>query len=75
MDTINYVELHEFEPSEFLPLLNNKMIREHLVGHDEFNTNSAGAWIKKKLETDSIPGCKVRAIIKSGHLAGGGGRM
>ena len=70
MNTIEYVKLNEVNLNEFLSLLNNQKNREHLIEHELFNPGTAKAWINSKIEVDSIYGCRVRAIIYKGQLAG-----
>jgi len=67
---IDYVKLGEINPNDFIPLLNNQKIREHLIEHAVFDTDSVGAWIKTKIKVDSTSGCRVRAIIFNKQLVG-----
>jgi len=68
--TIEYLKFHEINPNDFIPLLNNKKIREHLIEHELFGTDSVDAWIKTKIKVDSTNGCRVRAIVCNKQLAG-----
>ncbi len=70
MSSLEYVKLSEVNPNDFIPLLNNKKIREHLIEHELFDTDSVDAWIKAKIKVDSTNGCRVRAIIFNNQLAG-----
>lgn len=70
MIDISYVNLNEINPDDLIPVLNNQKIREHLIDHELFNADSVKAWIKAKEEVDSTRGCRVRAIIYQGQLAG-----
>lgn len=67
---IKYVKFYEIEPADFLTLLNKQKIREHLIQHDLFNDGSINCWIKAKLEVDSKPGCRIRAILFNNQLVG-----
>jgi len=70
MSTIEYVKLSDIDPDDFLPLLNNPKIREHLIKHELFDSDSVNAWAKAKIQVDSINGCRVRAIILNKKLVG-----
>jgi len=70
MTTIQYVKFNEVNPSDFIPLLNNQKIREHLIDHELFDTDSVNAWINAKIKVDSISGCIVRAIMFKSQLVG-----
>lgn len=70
MNCIEYVKFSDVSPLEFLPLLNKQKIREHLVAHQLFDEGTVKAWLATKIEVDSFPGCKVRAIVVDGQLAG-----
>lgn len=70
MNCIEYVKLNEVNPTDFLPLLNKRKIREHLIDHRLFDAGTVKAWLEKKIEVDSCQGCKVRAIIVDKQLAG-----
>lgn len=69
MSSIEYVKLSEVNPNDFILLLNNTKIREHLIEHELFDIGSVDAWIKAKIEVDSTNGCRVRAIIFNNQLA------
>ena len=70
MHSLEYIPLSRVNSDDFITLLNNPKIREHLIGHDLFDHTSLNAWIKGKAEVDAQPGCKVRAIILNGLLIG-----
>ena len=70
MNTVEYVKLGEVDLNDLIHLLNNKKIREHLIEHELFNTNTVNAWIKAKMKVDSTNGCRVRAIIFNNQLVG-----
>lgn len=67
---MEYKPLDELEPEMFLPLLNKQKIRTHLVEHPLFNADTARAWLLAKGEVDAAEGCRVRAIVVDGQLAG-----
>ncbi len=70
MNGIEYIKLNEINSSEFLPLLNKKKIREHLIEHRLFDAATVKAWQEAKIEVDSIQGCKIQAILVDKKLAG-----
>jgi hypothetical protein len=70
MYCLEYVKLDEIAPADFLPLLNKQTTRAHLVDHDLFDTDKVKEWIQSKIDVDSSPGCRVRAIAVDKQLAG-----
>jgi hypothetical protein len=70
MDSIKYVKLSEVSPHDFISLLNNQRIREHLIDHELFDIDIVKKWIQEKIKVDSTFGCNVRAIIFNNQLAG-----
>lgn len=70
MNQIEYVNLNDVNPNEFIPLLNKQKIREHLIDHQLFDEGSVKEWLETKIMVDSSLGCKVRAIVKDKQLAG-----
>ena len=70
MSTLDYVKLSDINPNDLVCLLNKQKVREHLIKHELFNLDAVESWIKEKTKVDSIPCCKVRAIIYDNHLAG-----
>jgi len=70
MNCIEYVKLDAIEPSKFLPLLNKKTTREHLIDHDLFDADKVKEWVQGKIDVNASQGCKVRAIIVDKQLAG-----
>jgi len=70
MNTIEYTKFSNVNPNDFIPLLNKQKIREHLIEHELFNTDSVTEWIKSKIKVDAIHGCRVRAIIVNNQLIG-----
>lgn len=70
MNAIEYKKLSEVDQNDFILLLNNQKLREHLMEHKLFDTDSVSAWINSKIEVDSTYGCRVRAVIYNNRLAG-----
>jgi len=70
MNTVAYLSFNEINPSDFLPLLNSQKIRKHLIEHELFTIDTLTTWMNSKIEVDSTFGCRVRAVICDGELAG-----
>jgi hypothetical protein len=70
MSTVEYLEFNKIDKNEFLPLLNSKRIRKHLIKHELFTIDTLTTWMHTKLEVDATSGCKVRGIVVDGELAG-----
>jgi len=70
MVAIEYPEFNTIDPSDFLPLLNNRNIRKHLIEHELFTISTLTSWMQTKMEVDATSGCKVRGIVCDGQLAG-----
>lgn len=70
MCSIDYLELNQIDPPDFLPLLNKQTTREHLIDHELFDVDRAKKWVHGKTEVDASKGCRVRAITVDGSLAG-----
>jgi len=67
---IEYLKFSEIDPVDFVTLQNKQKIREHLIQHEVFDIISINNWLKSKIEVDSTPGCRVRAIILDNQLVG-----
>ena len=70
MSTVEYPKFNTIDPSDFLPLLNSKKIRKHLINHKLFTLDTLTTWMNSKMEVDTTSGCKVRGIVCEGTLAG-----
>ena len=70
MSQIKYLKFNEIDPNQFIPILNENSIREHLIHYDQFDSQSIHEWVKGKVEEDSIPGCRVRAVLVDNALMG-----
>ena len=70
MHKIEYVMFDEIAPSDFLPLLNSQKVRTHLIEHPVFDLASTSEWMERKIWVDRQDGCRVRAILVSGEVAG-----
>lgn len=70
MRTVEYKKFNAIEPSDFLPLLNSKKIRKHLIEHEVFTIDTLTSWMNSKIKVDTTSGCKIRGILCKGELAG-----
>ncbi|MBY6064266.1 GNAT family N-acetyltransferase [Pseudidiomarina sediminum] len=67
---MNFVALDKLDPSTFLPLLNDAVVRKHLVGHEPFTLETVQEWVQEKLCIDAMDGYLVRAICVADELIG-----
>lgn len=70
MPTIRYLPFDQVSEIDFISLLNRPKIREHLMEHGFFDESTIKEWIKSKLEVDTVPGCRLRAIVSDNRLVG-----
>jgi len=70
MNTVKYIKFNAINPSDFLPLLNNKNNRKHLIVHEVFTMDTLITWMHSKEKVDATLGCKIRGIVCEGELAG-----
>ncbi len=70
MSKPKYEKINDINPDDFIPVLNDEKIRNHLVVHDLFNSATIREWVKGKTECNDIQGCRIRAIIIDNKLAG-----
>jgi hypothetical protein len=70
MSEIKFVSFDQVEPEDLLAIVNEPALRKHLVDHPLFNSVSIKEWMNVKIKTESIPGCRVRAVFIDGILAG-----
>lgn len=70
MNNIDYLRFERVDPEAMLSVLNEDPLREHLIDHPRFDLDSIQEWMDGKIETDTLPGCRVRAIRIDGTLAG-----
>jgi len=70
MREIKYVRLEELNPEDLRMLLNKRRIREHLIEHKLFDSNTIMSWIQEKYEMDCTEGCRVRGIVSNNSIAG-----
>jgi len=65
-----YLKFDEINIEELLVLLNKSKIRQHLVKHEVFDTESANLWIQDKIKINELKGCKLRGVYINGALVG-----
>lgn len=70
MHAVDYLRLSDIDPADLLPFLNSEKVRKHLMQHAPFTVDTVTAWVNAKLEVDATAGCRVRAIVCDGALAG-----
>ena len=70
MDEFKYVKLDDVNPDELKILLNKQKVREHLIEHDMFDSNTIKVWVKQKKTMDHTKACRVRGITSHDSLVG-----
>ncbi len=70
MNKIEFVSFSQTDPDDLLPIVNEPTLRTHLVDHPLFDSASIREWMNEKIRTDALPGCRVRAVLIDGVLAG-----
>jgi len=70
MNEIEFIHFDKVNPEDFLPVVNEQALRKHLIDHASFDLISLREWMKEKAQTESLSGCRVRAIYIDGRLAG-----
>ena len=55
---------------QWLMVLNDDNVRKHLMPHPYFDETLLKQWLSEKLKEDSKHGCRVRAVMVNGQLAG-----
>lgn len=70
MGEITYQSFALINPADFLPLLNSSVTRTHLIEHPAFDERAVREWVSGKLSVDNARGCRVRAVVVDGELAG-----
>ncbi|MGY3864289.1 GNAT family N-acetyltransferase [Aeromonas bivalvium] len=56
--------------ADFLPLLNDETLRQHLIDHPPFELATVRRWMEEKMAIDALPGCRVRAVLIDSALVG-----
>lgn len=67
---IEFLCFTQVNPEDLMVVVNEDSLRTHLIDHPYFDTSSIQVWMKDKIITDAIQGCRIRAIFIRGSLAG-----
>ena len=70
MSEIKFVGFNHVDPESFLAVVNEEALRKHLIDHAYFDSVSIKEWMENKVKTESLPGCRIRAIYIDEVLAG-----
>lgn len=70
MPSFSFPSLSEISATALMEILNEDSIRSHLIDHPPFDEQSIAAWVADKDAADRSPGCRVRAVLIDGELAG-----
>lgn len=70
MNNIEYLNFELINSLDLMTVVNEESLREHLIDHPYFDSASIKTWINDKIEIDAEPGCRVRAVLIEGKLAG-----
>jgi hypothetical protein len=70
MNKIKFVSFNHVNLEDFLTVVNEKSLRKHLIDHPYFDSISIREWVEDKVKTESLPGCRIRAIYIGDVLAG-----
>jgi hypothetical protein len=70
MSEIQYVSLNNVDACDVLALMNKQKTRIHLMKYPAFDQRSIQVWIDAKVQLDTLAGCRVRAVVIDGVLAG-----
>lgn len=70
INTITYTKFSDIDPDEFILVLNKDNVRNHLISHPLFDSESVSKWVNEKIECNSMEGCRVRAVYSNDRLAG-----
>lgn len=70
MSRIDYIEFKDVAPEDFIPVLNEGSIREHLISHGIFDSESVREWVQGKIKSSSAKGCCIKAVYVDGFLVG-----
>ncbi len=70
MSEIEFLSFNEVNPKDLIAIVNQDSLRRHLIDHPYFDITSIQAWMENKIRTDTIQGCRIRAVFIKGVLAG-----
>jgi len=70
MKEIEYIKLEKLNPEDLRAMLNKQKVREHLIEHNLFDSNTIRSWIQEKCKVDCQNGCRMRGIVSNNSIAG-----
>ena len=70
MTEMHFIPFQQIEPQDLLLILNDPVVRKHLIDHKPFTSHSIREWVAEKRAIDALDGCRIRAITMDGVLAG-----
>lgn len=70
MSEIEFVGFNAVNPEDLLAVVNETALRKHLIDHPHFDSVSIREWMNDKIKTESLPGCRIRAIYIGKVLTG-----
>lgn len=70
MNLIRYINLDEVPLEEWVSLMNEPKVREHLISFPLFTREVAQNWVKEKLIENEKSGCRIQAVVCNDVLAG-----
>ncbi|HRF44899.1 MAG TPA: N-acetyltransferase [Candidatus Competibacteraceae bacterium] len=70
MRKVEFVSFNHIDPEELMIVINEDSLRTHLIDHAYFDVITIREWMEGKVKTDSLPGCRIRAVFIGGQLAG-----
>lgn len=70
MNEIEFLSFSQVNPEDLMAVVNEDSLRTHLIDHLCFDARSIQEWMEDKIKTDAIEGCRIRAVLIGGVLAG-----
>jgi len=70
MSDFDFIDFNRVNPEGFISILNDDLLRKHLIDHAYFDMTTIREWMKKKAQINSMPGCRIRAVLIEGDLKG-----
>lgn len=70
MNDLSYIAIDKVNITDLMLIMNRQKVRTHLAAHVHFDEVSIKDWVRSKVSIDTVKGCKVRAILFKGKVAG-----
>lgn len=70
MNVIRYINLDEVPLEEWISLMNDPKVREHLISFPLFTSELAQNWVREKLIENGKSGCRIQAVVCNDFFAG-----